>query len=108
MSVRFWVTVLASESLAPGTMTTIEHGDRRIAIFNVAGELYATEDVKLQAFVYLTDGRIEGDVVVCPLDHGRFHIRSGRKLSPSAVDELKTYPVRVVDGNVEIELSSEP
>jgi nitrite reductase/ring-hydroxylating ferredoxin subunit len=106
VSKRFWVSVLASECLSPGMMTPVEHGDRRLAIYNIAGEFYATEDIKTQPLFYLTDGWIEGEAVVCPPHQARFDIKTGHSLSSDA-DNLMTYLTRVVDGNVEVELWSE-
>jgi nitrite reductase/ring-hydroxylating ferredoxin subunit len=103
---RFWVIVMAAESLPVGTMATIEHGDRRLALFNIDGTLYATDDRKVDPLLYLTDGYIEGTTVVCPANSGRFDVKSGRSLGARVVDDLRTYPVHVENGNILVRLTT--
>lgn len=102
MEERFWVSVLASNVLAPGGMTAIQHGERRIAIYNLDGEIYATDDLCTHALAYLTDGWIEDGQIVCPLHDGRFDIRTGRGLGAPITCDIRTYPVRVEAGNIEL------
>jgi 3-phenylpropionate/trans-cinnamate dioxygenase ferredoxin subunit len=41
-------------------------------------------------------------VIECPFHQGRFHIPSDRAKSPPVCVDLKTYPVKPVDGQVYI------
>jgi nitrite reductase/ring-hydroxylating ferredoxin subunit len=99
---KFWVSVLAQDVLSPGEMTAIQQGERRIAIYNLDGKLYATDDICTHALAYLTDGWIEDGEIVCPLHEGRFDIRTGRGLCAPITCDIRTYPVRIENGNVEI------
>ena len=101
----FWATVLAGESLPAGRMTSIEHGDRRLVIYNVEGQFYATEDIKIQDLVYLSDGWIDGYTVVCPARHAAVDVRTGRWLGPLSAENPSTFPVRVVQGDVQVQFA---
>ena len=58
--------------LEEGAMKGIELGDLQIAVYNVDGEFYATDNICTHAFALLSDGFLDGDVVECPL-HGGGH-----------------------------------
>jgi nitrite reductase/ring-hydroxylating ferredoxin subunit len=59
-----WVKVAPTSKLLPeGEMLGIEVGDLQIAVYNVRGEFYATENVCTHALALLTDGFLEDDVV---------------------------------------------
>ena len=88
----------------PGTARRVIAGDREIALYNVDGELYATDDICSHEEASLSDGELIGHVVECPLHGARFDVRTGKPLSLPAVVPVETFPVRVVDGKVEVEV----
>lgn len=81
-------------------------GDRQIALYNVEGEIYATDNVCTHAFAILTDGWLDGDVIECPLHGGRFEVKTGKGLGPPIPCDLKTYPVRVVGDEVQVDIAA--
>jgi nitrite reductase/ring-hydroxylating ferredoxin subunit len=78
--------------------------DPPIAIFNVAGEFYATDDTCTHEEYSLADGYIDDDVVECPLHMAKFSIRTGKVLSLPATEDLNAYTVKVEDGVVYVDL----
>jgi 3-phenylpropionate/trans-cinnamate dioxygenase ferredoxin subunit len=44
------------------------------------------------------------DIIECPMHNGRFHIPTGRVEGPPACDPLRTYPVRIQGGQLQIEV----
>ena len=75
MSGENWVAVGNRGELDEGAMKGIELGDLQIAIYNVEGEIYATDNICTHAFAMLTDGFLDGDVIECPLHGGCFKVR---------------------------------
>jgi len=75
-----------------------------VAIFRVDDQFYATDDTCTHAEASLSDGYIDGDVVECPFHSARFCIRTGQALSLPASEPLKTYPVKVEDGSVLVDV----
>jgi nitrite reductase/ring-hydroxylating ferredoxin subunit len=53
----------------------------------------------------LCDGIVDGEVIECPKHYGRFDIRSGRALGAPVFIDLDTFPVRVEDGTVYLEVA---
>lgn len=85
--------------LEPGDVVKVE-ADPPIAVYNIDGAFYATDDTCTHGQSSLSDGWVDGDEVECAWHMARFCIRTGRaKCLPATVD-LRTYPVIVEDGDV--------
>ena len=46
-----------------------------------------------------------GRVIECPMHNGRFDFTSGKAMGAPALVDLRTYPARVLDGTVYIEVA---
>ena len=90
--------------IAEGDMLGLEVGDARVALYNVAGTIHATTNVCTHAFALLTEGWLDDAVVECPLHGGQFDVTTGQALCPPVDCNLAVYPVRIVDGMVEVDL----
>jgi nitrite reductase/ring-hydroxylating ferredoxin subunit len=97
-----FVTVADATDVQPGQIREVRVGGEEIAIYNVAGQFYATTNICTHDEAYLSDGELFGHVVECPLHGARFDVRTGKVLSLPAVYPLKTYEVRVEDGKVQV------
>jgi len=98
-----WKKVCRIDEVADQSAIKIQ-GENPIAVFRVGGEFFATDDTCTHAKFSLSEGYVEGEEVVCALHEARFCLRTGRVLSPPATIALRTYPVRVEDGEVFVEL----
>lgn len=76
-------------------MKCVTVGRRRIALYNVDGTIYATDDTCSHAEASLSDGQLCGNRVVCPLHGAEFDVRTGAALRMPAVAPVDTYTVRV-------------
>ena len=97
-----WVPVLACDTLPAGEMIGLEIGDHRVAVYNVDGTFHATDNVCTHAYALLTDGWLDDAVVECPLHGGQFNVCTGEAICTPAEVNLRTFSVRVVDGQVEV------
>lgn len=97
-----WVTVAKLQDLPPGARKVVEVEGVRIAVFNVAGEFHAMEDVCTHDGGDLAGGYVEGDAVVCPRHGARFSLRSGAVLAPPAYEALAVFPLRIVEGVIQV------
>ena len=87
----------ASE-LAPNEIRQlVVEGHPPIAIYNLDGDYFATDDTCTHGDASLAEGDIDGDEVVCPYHMGTFDIRSGEACSAPCAFPLKTYNLRVDD-----------
>jgi naphthalene 1,2-dioxygenase ferredoxin component len=99
-----WVRVAGRGDLAGGEVIGVEAGGRSIAVYDCDGELFATDNICTHAYACLSDGWLDGTTIECPLHAARFDVRTGRVLDPPATEDLKTYPVRLVDDDIEVKL----
>jgi 3-phenylpropionate/trans-cinnamate dioxygenase ferredoxin component len=99
-----WHDVTAAGDIDPGSFALLETDDVIAAVFNVEGTLYAIEDVCTHDGAELAGGPVIGDQVICPRHGARFCLRTGRALTPPAYEAVRTFPVRVHNGRVEVEL----
>lgn len=103
MAVGEWIRIAATTEIGPGQALWIEIEDEPIAVWNVNGEFYATQDTCTHEEASLSEGDLWGDVVECPLHGAQFDVRTGAVLSLPAVFPLRTFPVREQDGALYIE-----
>jgi 3-phenylpropionate/trans-cinnamate dioxygenase ferredoxin component len=75
-----------------------------LGIFNADGEFLCISDMCTHETASLSDGYIEGDTVECPFHLARFSLRTGAVLSPPAMMPVKTFPVKVEDGKIYLDL----
>ncbi|VVN29576.1 3-phenylpropionate/cinnamic acid dioxygenase ferredoxin subunit [Pseudomonas fluorescens] len=103
MSLR--IAVPAEKVPAPGMRSLFEPEGRSLALFNVAGQLYAIDDSCPHQGASLCGGRLEGKVIQCCAHGLRFDLASGYMLNSTAV-KVANYPVEVIDGQVFIVIAS--
>ncbi len=97
-----WHDVAMADELKPGGYEVIDVDDLLIAVFNVAGEFYAIEDICTHDGEELTGGPIDNDQIICPRHGARFCLRTGAALTPPAYEAVATFATRVVDGRVQV------
>ncbi len=93
--------------LPPGSVKILDAGEVLIGVYNCGGELYAIEDRCSHDDGPLCEGDWEQDEcrVICPRHGSAFDLRSGRPLSLPAFEPVATFPVRVDDGVVRVEVA---
>ena len=104
MSDEKWVNVAMRSALNEGAMMGVEIGDLQIAIYNVDGEIFATDNTCTHAFAMLTDGFLDGDIIECPLHGGCFNVKNGEGQGAPIPENLKTYPVRIVGDDIQVQI----
>lgn len=90
------------DDMPEGERLMFEINGEAIVLFNINGELVATGDVCTHDSGPIGDGEIDGDVIICPRHGARFDIHTGKALSLPAVTGIPVYPVRVVEGFIEV------
>ena len=100
-----WIEVAARSALDAGEMMGVEIGEVSIALYNVDGEIYATDNMCTHAFAVLTDGFLDGDIIECPLHGGCFKVQTGEGQGSPISENIKTYPVRVVDDAIQVKIA---
>ena len=101
------IEVCPLNELPPGTMRLVEFEDLEIGVFNCGGTVYAIEDRCSHDDGPLCEGDWDEETctVVCPRHGSQFELSSGRPISLPAYEPVTTYPVRIADGMVRVDIS---
>lgn len=84
----------------PGSALLVEVDDLELAVYNVDGEFYVTDDRCTHGPGSLSEGYLDGCIIECDFHNGAFDIRTGEVVAPPCMVPLKTYEVVVEDGEV--------
>jgi nitrite reductase/ring-hydroxylating ferredoxin subunit len=95
-----YVPVAQLGDIAPGELRRVEVGAALVCLANVDGRIYAFDDDCPHISGPLDQGELAGCVLTCPIHLARFDVRTGQVLRGPARDNLRTYPVRVEDGQI--------
>ena len=82
----------------------VEAAGLTVAVFNVDGQFYVTDDACTHGPGSLSEGYIDGDVVECNFHNGQFDIKTGEIVAPPCMIPVKAYPASVEGGTVFIEV----
>lgn len=93
-----WIDVSSVEDVAEDDVVGIDIAGKSIALYQVEGEIYATDNICTHGNARLCDGFLEGHEIECPLHQGKFDIRNGKALCAPLTEDVRTYPVKI-DGN---------
>jgi len=95
------------DEVPPGEALQVSHDEQKVAIFNVDGEFFATQDQCTHGEWSLSEGGyLDGDVVECSLHMGKFCVRTGKVKSPPPCEPLKVYPILIEGRDVLVDFSA--
>jgi len=93
------------EDVGAGEARRIEAAGLTLAVYNLEGEFYVTDDHCTHGPGSLSEGFIDGDLDECNFHQGVFNIRTGEVVRPPCMVPVKTYRTVVEDGRVYIEVT---
>jgi len=96
-----FVKVASLTELPPGSARTVEVNGKAIALFNVQGTVYATDNTCLHQGGPLGEGDLIGEVVVCPWHQWEYDVRTGEMPGNSSI-KISTYPVQVEGDQIKV------
>ena len=87
--------------LAEGEARMVEVADKLIAIFLSEGQYYAIDDTCPHMGDSLSRGHVEKGIVTCPWHAWRFRLSDGAWADNPRI-KIGSYPVRVVEGEIQV------
>lgn len=99
-----WIDVAADADLGDDEPLAASAEGTPLALFRLGDEVHALYDLCSHGAAKLSEGFIENGCVECPLHQGLVDIRSGNPCSAPITDPVRTFPVRVVNGRIEVEV----
>lgn len=98
---------LALADLRQGRMRCVNVAGREVLICHTREGVFAVDNICTHALARMDEGRLRGVRLICPLHGASFDVRDGRVLGAPATRPLPRYPVRVVEGMIEVALEIE-
>jgi nitrite reductase/ring-hydroxylating ferredoxin subunit len=96
-----FVKVASLSELAPGSAKAVEVKGKAIALFNVEGTIYATDNTCLHQGGPLGEGELTGEVIMCPWHQWEYNVRTGENVEDSSL-KVATYPVQVEGSDIKV------
>jgi nitrite reductase/ring-hydroxylating ferredoxin subunit len=95
-------TVLRTPELGPGAVAAVHAHGRDLAVANV-GQTYYAVDARcpVDGTNLGTEGRLDGELLVCPHDKARFDIRTGARVDDGG-DALRAHAIQVQGNEVQV------
>ncbi len=91
------------DDFPPGAIKLVETEKLEIALYNVAGNVYATSNVCPHQGASLAQGKLDGEEILCPWHQWCFNVKDGvSPMNPRL--KVRTYPVKLEGKQVLIDL----
>jgi naphthalene 1,2-dioxygenase ferredoxin component len=97
-----WHPVARLDDLWEDNVLAFDVAGREIALYRLGDAVFATDNGCTHGHARLCDGFVENGEIECPLHQGRFDIRTGKAMCRPLTEDLRTYPVRIEDGQVQV------
>lgn len=85
-------------------MRCITVAGREVLLCHSKEGVSAVDNICTHALARMDEGRLRGTRLICPLHGASFDVRDGRVLGAPASRPLRSYPVRILGGMIEIAL----
>ncbi len=101
-----WIDVAAEADLFEGAGIAVAPEGQDIALFKLDdGCVYAINNECSHGNAKLCDGFVEGHMVECPFHQALFDVRDGSVGCGPATEPVKSWPVKIEDGRVYLDLA---
>jgi len=85
--------------------------DKEILVANVDGNFFAMDNRCSHMGGKLSEGTLDGDIVVCPRHGSRFNIKNGEAVQGPkilvirlSIKKLNTYPIKIQENDIMIDV----
>jgi naphthalene 1,2-dioxygenase system ferredoxin subunit len=100
-----WIDVAALTAVPEMCAISVVANGKEIALFEVDGAIFATDNLCTHGAARLSDGFLEGSEIECPLHQGRFDVCTGKAMCAPLTQDIRTYPVQIKDQRIWIKLA---
>ena len=98
-------TRVALAELAPGVPRLVEANGKRVVVVRIGDRVHALGDVCAHQGGPLSDGKLSGTRLACPWHGWMYDVRTGQCVFPGRGAAVPSYPVRVDNDEVWVEVS---
>jgi len=98
------VFLCQAADIAAGKVLKVEQGELTVAVYNVDGEFFVTDNACTHGPGSLSEGDLYGDVIECNFHGGQFNVRTGEVVGPPCMVPIRTYAVTLESGKIFIDV----
>ena len=99
-----WIKACELDDVQSGELFRFTHGNKKILVANLHGNIHATDLICTHAEADLSTGFLSDEGVRCPLHLSVFNLQTGEPQNPPAEECLKVYNVKTVDKLIYVEI----
>ena len=100
-----WTETTDVTNIPEGDVIAVAVGNTEVALYQVNGEIFATDNICSHGHARLCEGFLDGHEIECPLHQGKFDVRSGQPTCAPVSEPIKTYPLKIEGGKVWLDLA---
>jgi nitrite reductase/ring-hydroxylating ferredoxin subunit/uncharacterized membrane protein len=97
-----WSATVGEAELAEGQLRRVDVGGTPVLLARVGGRVAAIGDTCTHMGCSLSEGKLDGEDVVCPCHGSRFHLADGQVVHGPATVAEPAYEVRTRGGRIEV------
>jgi len=99
-----WISAYQFDRLPVDAPLSVELDGVVVCLVRTCDKVFAINDECTHAEIPLSEGDVDHCEIECFLHGSRFDLRTGAVLNPPATRPVMTFPVRIVDGDVQVAL----
>lgn len=100
-----WIRACAADDIEPEDLIRFDHGKETFVIIRSPDdEFFCMDGICSHEHVHLCDGLVMDGIVECPKHNAQFDYTTGEATRAPACINLRTFPVKVENGEVHIEI----
>ena len=100
-----WIPVCDENEIELEDLKRFDYLDKTFCIYKLDDGIFATDGVCTHESVHLEEGLVMDGEIECPMHQGIFDIKTGKAISPPACEDLKTYPIKIENSKIFINIS---
>jgi 3-phenylpropionate/trans-cinnamate dioxygenase ferredoxin subunit len=101
-----FIEVAQVTQVPPGIMKSFSAGDRQILVANYDARFYAIDNKCPHAGGSLSEGKLEGKIVTCPIHGSKFDVTTGRGMLGPKIGFIRLKPRDALAYEIRVEGNS--
>ena len=98
-----WKRIAGKDEVPAGKNKAFKVDGKQIALFNQGG-YHAMDDLCVHQDGSIAGGKVDGDIVECPLHFWHYNIKTGELMDYLKGVRLATYPVQARDDGIYVDV----
>ena len=94
-----------TSEITPGKLVKVSVEGKDILISNINGDYFAMDDTCTHSGASLSEGKLEGNTLICGWHGAQFDCKSGKlEKFPAKINDLKSYEIIVESDEIFVEV----